>query len=250
MGWYYLKEEEKIGPVSKEQIDVLIHNGVIKSDTKIWDDESKSWKIYEEIDFVLKKNPTVKSEQLIIKETEPKKETVNTIVCDTCGLSLPANQMSEIGEKLLCETCRKEYFKDIKASMNISKSLPYAGFLVRALGKIIDITVLGIIYAVLTFLLSLIGITGFFPLLLFMFISTAYSIYFVGTYSATLGKMVLGMEIIIPDGTAVDYKIATYRHLAEGLRSLGLYLGYFMALMDDEKRTLHDRICNTRVVFR
>jgi len=83
-----------------------------------------------------------------------------------------------------------------------------------------------------------------------MLISSAYYIYFVGTYGATLGKMILGLEIIIPDGTAVDYKIATYRLLSEGLSSIGLYFGYLIAIFDEEKRTLHDRICNTRVVFR
>jgi hypothetical protein len=38
------------------------------------------------------------------------------------------------------------------------------------------------------------------------------------------------------------------RYFAKMLSSLTLLIGYIIAAFDEEKRSLHDRICNTRVV--
>jgi uncharacterized RDD family membrane protein YckC len=38
------------------------------------------------------------------------------------------------------------------------------------------------------------------------------------------------------------------RHFAEMLSGILLGIGYLMIAFDDEKRALHDRICDTRVI--
>ena len=43
---------------------------------------------------------------------------------------------------------------------------------------------------------------------------------------------------------------ATGRFFSKGFSTLIFCLGYFMAYWDDEKRMLHDRICNTRVIVK
>jgi uncharacterized RDD family membrane protein YckC len=50
------------------------------------------------------------------------------------------------------------------------------------------------------------------------------------------------------DGGKVSYGRAVGRHFAKYLSSFTLGIGYIMAGIDDEKRALHDRICNTRVI--
>jgi uncharacterized RDD family membrane protein YckC len=77
-----------------------------------------------------------------------------------------------------------------------------------------------------------------------------YSAFFVGTYGATPGKMVCRIKIVNADGSKVSYGKAIGRYFAELLNAFTLYIGYIIAAFDDEKRTLHDRICNTRVVKR
>jgi uncharacterized RDD family membrane protein YckC len=250
MSWYYYKDDEKIGPITKEQVDILIQNNVITAETRIWNDSTQTWKTYQEVatDITMDEPSTL--------EIAPEESTTDTspssqaIPCDICGLPFPQNEMTDIGDKQYCETCKKEYFKEIKSNLSIGRALPYASFFNRLIAKAIDYVVIIIIYTVLSFLFSLIGVSGLFVYFIALLVSTAYSIYFVGTYNATIGKMIIGIEIIVPDGTAVDYKVATYRLLAEGLSSFGLYFGYFLIFFDAEKRTLHDRICNTRVVFR
>jgi uncharacterized RDD family membrane protein YckC len=76
----------------------------------------------------------------------------------------------------------------------------------------------------------------------------AYETFFIGTYGATLGKMLMKVKVIMPDGGRVSYARALGRHFAKLLSGIILYIGYLMAFWDDEKRALHDRICSTRVI--
>jgi len=84
--------------------------------------------------------------------------------------------------------------------------------------------------------------------LLLMAIQAAYVTFFVGRYGATPGKMAGRLRVVTADGGKVTYLKAFGRHFAEFLSSMILGIGYIMAAFDDQKRTLHDRICNTRVV--
>jgi uncharacterized RDD family membrane protein YckC len=53
---------------------------------------------------------------------------------------------------------------------------------------------------------------------------------------------------VVADGGRVSYSRALGRHFAKWLSSIILGIGFIMAVFDDERRTLHDRICETRVV--
>ena len=79
-------------------------------------------------------------------------------------------------------------------------------------------------------------------------VAAAYTTWFLGKYAATPGKMALGLKVITADGGKVSYLKAFGRYFAEIVSGIILNIGYIMAAFDDEKRALHDRICNTRVV--
>jgi uncharacterized RDD family membrane protein YckC len=76
----------------------------------------------------------------------------------------------------------------------------------------------------------------------------AYEVYFIGSTGATPGKMALKLKVIRADGAPVDYGLALGRYFAKILSALILLIGYIMAGFDEQKRALHDRICDTRVV--
>jgi len=78
----------------------------------------------------------------------------------------------------------------------------------------------------------------------------SYSVFFVGRYGATPGKMALKLQIVRSDFSKVSYLRALGRYFAQSLSGLLLYLGYIMAGFDSEKRALHDYICDTRVIKR
>jgi uncharacterized RDD family membrane protein YckC len=78
--------------------------------------------------------------------------------------------------------------------------------------------------------------------------SIAYATYFLGKYSATPGKMACNLRVVRPDGEGITYARAFGRFFAEFLSSIILCIGYIMVALDGEKRALHDRICDTRVI--
>ena len=76
----------------------------------------------------------------------------------------------------------------------------------------------------------------------------AYDTVFTAWLGGTPGKLLLGMRVTRPDGAPVGWRRALCRSLAEWLSRLTLGLGYAAALMNPERRTLHDVLCDTVVV--
>jgi len=132
--------------------------------------------------------------------------------------------------------------------------MTYGGFWIRLVAKIIDGIVLAIFSGILGFgvgaVLSgagaeLAAVAGF---LVQIAVGLAYTIFFIGKYAATPGKMALKLKVVTPDGGQVSYARAAGRALAEYVSAIILLIGYLIAAFDKEKRTLHDRIAGTRVV--
>ncbi|MBU4460858.1 MAG: RDD family protein, partial [Verrucomicrobia bacterium] len=81
-----------------------------------------------------------------------------------------------------------------------------------------------------------------------MVLTAAYEIWMVGRYGATLGKMACRLRVVTAEGGRVSYARSTGRHFAKYISYFTLYIGFIIAGFDREKRTLHDLICNTRIV--
>ena len=79
-------------------------------------------------------------------------------------------------------------------------------------------------------------------------IPAVYTTWFLGKYGATPGKMACKIKVVRSDGESVSYGRALGRHFAKWLSWMILCIGFLMAAFDDQHRTLHDRICDTRVV--
>ena len=61
--------------------------------------------------------------------------------------------------------------------------------------------------------------------------------------------MALGLKIIRADGGPLSIGLAVGRYLAYILDGFTLLIGFIIAGFDAEKRSLHDRICDTRVIY-
>lgn len=79
-------------------------------------------------------------------------------------------------------------------------------------------------------------------------VSIAYEAYFLSVRGATPGKMALGLRVIRPGGGEISPGLAVTRYFARLLSGMILAIGYLMAAFDVEKRALHDRLCDTRVI--
>ncbi len=85
--------------------------------------------------------------------------------------------------------------------------------------------------------------------LIFLLVYTAYSTLFLGKFGATPGKMVLKLTVVDVSGGKIGYGRALARSGAEILSFIACLVGYIIAAFDDQKRALHDHMCNTRVIY-
>jgi uncharacterized RDD family membrane protein YckC len=65
---------------------------------------------------------------------------------------------------------------------------------------------------------------------------------------ATLGMKAWHLRVQRADGAALDWRLAALRFATAGLSFATLGLGFAWMLIDQERRTLHDRLSKTRVV--
>jgi uncharacterized RDD family membrane protein YckC len=75
-----------------------------------------------------------------------------------------------------------------------------------------------------------------------------YFILLEGGPGQTIGKKALGLRVVGPDGDSIGYLKAFARYVGKMISGLILCIGYIMAAFDSEKRALHDRMVDSRVV--
>ena len=191
--------------------------------------------------------------------------TMNTSVepnapahCVECGGTFAMDDMIRHGGVYVCINCKPRFMQKLAEGAEIRSERRYAGFWIRFAALFID----SMLLAVFTFALQMIA---FFvmsqnlqePSALFLLMSYGLSLtvgisyegILVGKYGATVGKMACRIKVIAADGSPVSYPRAFGRYLAKVLSSLTLLIGFIIAAFDKEKRSLHDLICNTRVIY-
>jgi uncharacterized RDD family membrane protein YckC len=185
-----------------------------------------------------------------------------TASCAECSLVFPVDSMIRYKNVYVCANCKPVFMQKLAEGARINTGeLRWAGFWIRFAAALID----GLLLIFLTFGiqlmmgLSLLQIVGLEDRTIFMWISAQllstgtgilYEAGMTGRYGATLGKMACGIKVVMPDGGSVSYMRAVGRYFAKLLSFITLYIGFIIAAFDDQKRSLHDRICNTRVVFK
>ena len=139
------------------------------------------------------------------------------------------------------------------------------GMGIRLLAYIIDNLILSITFLVINFLLSL--ITKSFDIniltneILFQYTLTDIALYVIRclyfvwlTYytSATIGKHIFRIKVVpINESKRMTFIDILYREtIGRYLSQVILCVGYFMIWFTKDKLTLHDRLCDTKVVYK
>jgi uncharacterized RDD family membrane protein YckC len=156
--------------------------------------------------------------------------------------------------------------------MQMPGAYHFAGFWIRFAAFLIDGILVGIVGFIITLPLTFLGIGSAvainqndpasamaalptiiaaqglgFVIRLALFI--AYEAYFLSKRGATLGKVALGLKVIRTDGGPISLGLAVGRSFGYMLSGFILYIGFIMAGFDPQKRALHDRLCNTYVIY-
>jgi uncharacterized RDD family membrane protein YckC len=100
---------------------------------------------------------------------------------------------------------------------------------------------------------------GFLTFVLVFFLASAcYEILMLKHRSATLGKMACGLKVIRSDGRRLSWGVCFGRFFMWNvvtnsipyLNSVLMLVSSIMLGVDNEKRALHDRVCDTRVIYK
>lgn len=143
----------------------------------------------------------------------------------------------------------------------------YAGFWIRFLAACIDGVILLIIMVPVTIVMMVLGVTAAFSSadnwefavqgtnLLAQVLSTVICVaYYAGFQSskfrATPGKLALGIEVVGTQGETTSLLRGVGRYFAQILSSIILCIGYIMAGFHPQKRSLHDIVAGTYVVYK
>lgn len=131
---------------------------------------------------------------------------------------------------------------------------PTAGFWVRLPAFIIDNFIVVFVYVIVLAILfredtsDFIDSSNFENLL--GLASTVYFTAFIAVWTTTAGKRLFGLYVVRTDGSRVGFGRALARSIATGLSSLILGIGFLMVAFREDKRALHDLICDTKVIKR
>ena len=226
MDWYYTLNEQQQGPVSQEQLGSLLQQGTLNADSMVWREGMADW------------------------------QPLSAALPELLG---GAAAGAEANKDLNVQAMREGVMGDLSGPQ-----LQYAGFWIRFAAWFLDAIILTIVMIpVQLVFFAAVGASAADPeamasggaigaILIYYLIALAVPILYrgimVGKYSATLGKMACGLKVVRPDGSPVSTGLAFGRALAELISQIIIYIGYIMAAFDDEKRSLHDRICSSRVI--
>ena len=264
MTWYYAENNAQAGPVSEEELRGLVAAGRINAGTLVWKAGMDNWTALSQaapavIPSVAAATP---GKLELMTDTAAVKRPFGalmpeTALCNSCGQFKPVDELVMIAGQRVCAECKPMSLQKLQQG-EIAPTLNYAGFWIRFAATFMDwIIMMPLLLLSYFFVLPMLmtvqpGADSMVAQIVvqagYFLFQAAYSIFFSGRFGATPGQMVAGLKIVREDGSPIGYGLAALRFLAEILSKLILYIGYLMIAFDDQKRALHDRLCNTRVI--
>ena len=249
MNWYYVDAGKQAGPVDDPQLEELRTKGMVQPETLIWREGMANWQPYGQV------FPSATGGAAFAPAGQA--------VCAECGQLFDLQNMIAYGNFHVCAKCKPIFVQKLAEGAQLRTGpLNYAGFWIRFGAVFLD----GIIMWIVNMVLAVIGGLSFGQALgiqpkpldarlaiifiLQMCIPMIYEIIMIGKYGATVGKMACNIKVVTAEGGKVSYLRSIGRHFAKFLSAIICLIGYIMAGFDEEKRALHDRICNTRVVLK
>ncbi len=199
------------------------------------------------------------------------------LLCSQCGRTFANSDMVQIAGNWVCGDCKPAYLSRVMASGAVAASprgWHYGGFWIRFGARMIDGLVLGVPLVIMFALLipNLLRTQGdpsnpalaafaAFGLSIFLgyfLVLICYEVLMLKYRGATLGKMACGLKVVRADGSSLGWgvsfgRVFMWNIVTSGipyLNSILMLISGIMAGTDSEKRALHDRVCDTRVLYK
>ena len=219
--WYYVKAEERQGPVTETLIRSFLESGLLTNETLVWSKGMDDWRKI--------------SETSTFNDVPPPVPSGNR--------DQPATQHSPSKPP-------------VPAEVSDRPTSVYAGFWKRVGAFLVDQVILLVSIVPLSFALgfwmSLIDFSGDAGAVgqFLGFVATwIYAAAFESSrFQATLGKMALGIKVTDLHGDRIGFGRATGRHFGKILSGLILAFGYVMVAFTEKKQGLHDKLADCLVI--
>lgn len=199
--------------------------------------------------------------------------------CSQCGRAFAPSELVQIAGNWVCGDCKPAFLSRVMASGNAGAlARQYGGFWIRFGARFIDGLILGVPFVVAVLLMMpsffrmasqtgnaappanpFVFFSGFFTIfVLGLLAGAAYEILMLKHRSATVGKIACGLKVIRSDGRAdLSWGVCFGRYFMWNIVTCQVpYLNVIlvpvsgiMLGVDSEKRALHDRVCDTRVIY-
>lgn len=241
MSWYYALNGQQAGPIEDAELQRLAGAGIVTAATLVWRTGMENWAPFGSL------VPAVPMEP-----------------CQQCKQRFPKDQLITLAGGPVCAGCKPTVLQRIREGLApLTTGKPFAGFWIRLVARMIDNTITSIAgYLFQIPMLIVVArmdkekgpdlpmLFGTMALAVVLSLATAayYEAWFLVNKGATPGKMIVGLKVIRARGGPMTWSLSIGRYFAHMLSAFTLYIGYMMAGWDEEKRALHDRICDTRVV--
>ena len=199
------------------------------------------------------------------------------MACSQCGRMFAHTDLVQVAGNWVCGACKPAYLSRVMASGPGAASplgWHYGGFWMRFCARVGDSFVLVVPILILAAVLipnllrsrgnapspadpifAIFGLTFF---LLFFLGVIFYEVLMLRYWGATVGKMACGLKVVRSDGRSLGWGVSFGRFfmwnvVTSGVPYLNLVLmtvSGIMAGVDQEKRAIHDRVCDTRVIYK
>jgi uncharacterized RDD family membrane protein YckC len=130
-----------------------------------------------------------------------------------------------------------------------------AGFWIRAIAALIDFVLFAVVQLSFGFIGGRLGGPDLESTAAFKPLVSVFTVVFAGAYTTvlhalggqTIGKMVVGVRVVVGDGDLPPLGTALLRYVAYFASAAPVTLGFVMAALRQDKRALHDLLAGTRV---
>lgn len=261
--WYYVEDGQQRGPVVDADFEALRREGKITPETLIWREGMANWQPASQVADA--PGGGAFAATAVAAGAGPVGAATGMgggVICSECGRSFPVSEVIRYGNAWVCAGCKPVFMQKLREGATIPGGpLELAGFWIRFAAYLVDSIITGVLGAIVGGVIGgVMGAAGatkgaagiimiqVVAMIISLGIRAAYFIYFIGKDGQTPGKKLCKIRVVNADGSQVTYGKATGRFFGYILSSLICGIGYLMAAWDDEKRALHDRVCDTRVI--
>ncbi len=226
--WYYVNDEDQVGPLAKDQLIRAVEKGIVKPDTLVWRNGLKDWVEASQVKFLS---------------------------------FASANPFAVTGRDSDEEEDNEEEEDRPRKKKKKKKRIQYGSFWNRLVGFVVDGISVGVIYIAVCFVIGVfIGVSGaqvdlnspIVSLVFYIIYFTIYFLYFACLESseaqASFGKMAAGTKVVDENGDRLSFLRASGRSVGRLLSTFTLGIGFLLMPFTEKKQAMHDLMAGTLVI--